>query len=103
MIVRQNDAKREAEQKTSEDAREHDAADRQGPSLPRAGHGLLVRVRRIALEAVHHARLGGAEGDPVPRGVLQLEKEGFASCQGPLVQIFPSLELDLKGELADQR
>jgi len=30
MIVRQNDAKREAEQGTSEDAREHDAADRQG-------------------------------------------------------------------------
>jgi hypothetical protein len=35
-----------------------------------AGHGLLMRVRRIALQSVHHARLRGPEGDPVPAGIL---------------------------------
>src|SRR5262244_1728017 len=63
----------------------------------------LMRVGRIALETVHHARLGGTEGDPVLRGVLQRDEERFASLQGSFVQLLSPFELELKRELPDER
>src|SRR5262249_45944744 len=63
----------------------------------------LVRTRRVALQAVHDTRLGCAEGDPVLRGVLKRNEERLGTPQRLLAQILPPLELELVGELADER
>src|SRR5215475_9411401 len=75
----------------------YDASNPIGPT------GSLMRVGRIALETVHHARLGGTERDPVLRGVLQRDEERFTSRQGSFVQLLSPFELDLKCELPDER
>src|SRR5215468_8962716 len=58
---------------------------------------------RVALQSVHHARLGRAEGDPVLRGVLERDEERLGTPQRLLAQVLPPLELELVGELADER
>src|SRR5215475_7560518 len=63
----------------------------------------LVGVGRVALQMVDDPGLRGAEGDPVPGGILQSEEEGFRALQRLVVQILAALELDLVGELPDQR
>src|SRR5262245_29344281 len=63
----------------------------------------LVRMWRVALQSVHDSRLGRAEGDPVLRGVLELDEERLGTPQRLLAQVLPPLELELEGELADER
>src|SRR5215471_5182071 len=62
----------------------------------------FVRVRRVALQSIHHSRLGGAQSNPIPRLLLQRKEEGFASPKGFFPQIFALLEFDLEGEFADE-
>src|SRR5262249_36746313 len=47
----------------------------------------LVRMWRVALQSVHHARLGRAEGDPVLRGVLERDEERLGTPQRLLAQV----------------
>src|SRR5262249_15121466 len=63
----------------------------------------LVRLRRGTLQSVHRAGLGGPEGDPIAGGVLKCQEERLAAPQGFLLELLAALELDLKGELADER
>src|SRR5262249_50597605 len=63
----------------------------------------LVRIGRVALQSVHHARLGRAKGDPVLRGVLERNEKRLGTPQRLLAQALPPLELELVGELADER
>src|SRR5262249_19700637 len=63
----------------------------------------LVCTWWVALESVHHARLGRAKGDPVLRGVLERNEERLGMPQRLLAQVLPPLELELEGELADER
>src|SRR5215813_1457606 len=65
--------------------------------------GSLVRVGWVPLQPVHHARLGGAQGDPILRRLLKREKKRLSTAQGFFLQVFAALELDLEGELADER
>src|SRR5262249_16869579 len=63
----------------------------------------LVRMWRVALQSVHHARLSRAQGDPVLRGVLERNEERLGTPQRLLAQVLPPFELELEGELADER
>lgn len=58
---------------------------------------------RVAFQMIDYAGLCSSEGDPILGCVLQLEKEGFGTLQCLIVQIFPTLKLDLESELADER
>src|SRR5262249_30298179 len=76
------------------------------PDIVRRGHSCAcgwVWVGRVALQPVHHACLGGPEGDPVSGGVLECNEERLGTPQRFLPQVLPPLELELVGELADER
>ena len=60
---------------------------------------LLMALRRVAPEAIDDAGLGGAQQDPVARGVLQRLKEAFAALDCLFMQIVATLEFALEGEL----
>src|SRR5262249_40883702 len=63
----------------------------------------LMCVWRVALQPVHHACLGGAWGEPVCGGVLECNEDRLGTPQRFLPQVLPPLELELVGELADER
>src|SRR5262245_46207924 len=63
----------------------------------------LVRLRRIALQAVYHGSLGHPQIDPVLSELLEPDEEFRASFPRLVVHLLTSPEFDLIGELADER
>src|SRR5580704_13573119 len=61
----------------------------------------LMALRRIPLEAVHHARLRRTQRNPVLH-LLQRNEELFAALLGLLVDVFPGIEFHLKREFPYQ-
>jgi len=55
-------------------------------------------VRRVALQPVHHAGLGGAEGEKVLRRVLEGDEKPLGMLEGLVAELRPQLELELEGD-----
>jgi hypothetical protein len=60
----------------------------------------LVRVGRIALEAINRASLSGSEGEPFLGGILQIDEELLTAAAREEVQVLAFIDFDLVGKLA---
>ena len=63
---------------------------------------LFVTLRRIAFEPINRRGLGGSEGEPILRVLLEQAKELLAVLLGGFVDFVPALELALEGEFSDE-
>ena len=61
-----------------------------------------MTLRRIAFEPVNSRGLGGSEGEPVLRVLLEQAKELLAVSLGGLVDFVPAFELALEAEFSDE-
>src|SRR5262245_32838276 len=63
----------------------------------------LMRLRRVAFQAVDHASLGRPQIDPCVTELLESDEELRAAFLRLVVHLVTVLELDLIRELADER